>query len=400
MALKVNTTIIGGGVIGCAIAYELSKEAKGEIVLLEKNSRIPGENQSSRNSGVIHAGIYYKKDLQPLKSKLCVEGNYLLYDFCEKNSIPYKKTGKLILATNKVEEEYLEDIIKTSKENDVKGIKKLYKKEINNFEPNVNATTSLYVPSSGIVEQISLVKKLYSLAKDNGVHFLEGSKLMNIKPNKTGFEVITKSENFETKRIINSAGLYSEMISKMINPESPYKIIPVRGESAKFYKNKRRDIWMNGMNVYPTPYTYYNHNGEKAKVHFKDLKRLIENGVATQTVGIHLTPTFDLKEGKYVLGNTVTIGPAKTININKEDYGSNLKSTKDYINDIHNYFPNLKIDDISLHQTGIMATLKDHQDFVIEQDKKHPKCINLLGIDSPGLTCSLAIAKYVKEIMN
>jgi len=110
MSLEVQITIIGGGVTGCAAAYELSKNYGDNVVVIERNRQINGENQSSRNSGVIHSGIYYSKKEGPLKAKLCVEGNRMLYQFCTKYNIPHKKTGKLLVATDRLEEEYLEDI--------------------------------------------------------------------------------------------------------------------------------------------------------------------------------------------------------------------------------------------------------------------------------------------------
>ena len=132
MSDDVLISIIGGGVIGCAVALEISKHVRSDIVVIEKNPQINGENQSSRNSGVVHAGIYYPKDIGPLKAKLCVEGNRLIYDFCKENSIPCIKTGKLIIATDKLEEEYLYDVLDTGRDNGVPDLQiledKRYKK--------------------------------------------------------------------------------------------------------------------------------------------------------------------------------------------------------------------------------------------------------------------------------
>lgn len=398
----IGITIIGGGAVGCSIAYELSKTNKS-VCLLEKNKKLTGENQSSRNSGVIHAGIYYEKGKEPLKAKLCVEGNKLLYEFCEEYNIPNKKTGKLVVATTKREKQYLEELLKTALNNKVPGIKKISGKEVMALEPNVKAKSALYVPTSGIIDPIKLVEKLAFLAGQNNVYCLTGNRVINIIAKGNCFEVFTeasgKIESFETKIIINSAGLYSDEIAKMINPESPYKIEGVRGESAKFYKTKREGIHMSGMNVYPAPYGYYNETGEKADVPFSTFKKLLEEGKVTRTVGVHLTPSFDYINGEYLIGNTVTIGPAKTVGIGKEDYRNNLKTEDSYLPKVKHFFPYLKKEDIQLHQAGIAAALKGHQDFVIEPDPKFPNCINLIGIDSPGLTSCLAIAEYVKEII-
>jgi len=402
MVEEVPITIVGGGVIGCAIAYELSKSLESEIFLIEKNSNIRGENQSSRNSGVIHAGIYYQKKKGPLKARFCVNGNKMLYEFCEKYDVPYNKTGKLVVATNQTEEEYLDDVLETALDNEVPNVKRITGKEAREFEPNINASSAIYVPTSGIVEPTELVNKLHKLAENDGAYFITGNKVIDVNPKKDLFQITTKSgdnlETFETRILINSAGLYSDEIAKMVNPNSSYEIEPVKGEAAKFYKTGKNGVFMNGMNIYPAPYGFYNENGEKAEVSFKEFLELLKDGKVTKTVGVHLTPTFDIKNGKYVVGETVTIGPSSTFGVGKEDY-SHSHPEEYYLQKVKDFFPNLKLEDIALHQTGIRAKLKDHYDFIIEKDSQYPNCINLIGIDSPGLTSSLAIAKYVKELV-
>ena len=246
------------------------------------------------------------------------------------------------------------------------------------------------------------MKKLQWLAEKGGAYFVTGSKVVGITPdNKIGiaYELNSQLEHFEADIVINSAGLYSDEIARMINKNSPYVMEPVRGEAAKFYKTKRDELCMNGMNVYPAPYGYYNDTGKKADVTFGEFTRLLEEGKVTKSIGVHLTPTFGSLEGEYAIGNTVTIGPTSTVNIGKEDYGNNLCPEDHYLANVERFFPRLRLDDITLHQAGIRAKLKGNHDFIIEQDPKYHNFINLLGIDSPGLTSSLAIARYVKEMI-
>ncbi len=160
---EICITIVGAGVVGCAISYELSKICSGNIVVIEKNPQINGENQSSRNSGVIHAGIFYPKDISCLKAKLCVEGNKLIYDFCDKYKVLCKKTGKIVVATNELEIDYLNDVFRIANENGVENVEFLSENDIKKFEPNVFGIAGLYIPSSGIVEATQLVNKLYQL---------------------------------------------------------------------------------------------------------------------------------------------------------------------------------------------------------------------------------------------
>jgi len=394
-------TIIGGGAVGCAIAYELSQKQGLEIYVLEKNNKINGDNQTSRNSGVIHAGIYYPKSTEPLKAKFCVEGNRLLYDFCKEHNVPHKRTGKLVVATNPLEEEYLDDVLNTAINNGITDAKKITGEEARRMEKNIKSTTAAYFPSTGIIEPTVYVLTLKRLAENNGVYFAPGNKVLDIKK-KNKFKIIAECNNnsdiFEADIVINSAGVYSDEIAKLINSDSPYVMDPVRGEAAQFYR-KKSDLFMNGMNVYPAPYGFFKDTGKKAEVSFSEYNKLLDEKKVTRTVGVHLTPTFDIVNDEYVIGNTITIGPTSTINIGKEDYGTGLHPVEHYLNKVTGFFPNLKLEDIQLYQSGIRAKLKDQNDFVIEKDRKNPNFINLIGIDSPGLTSSLAIAKYVSDIM-
>src|SRR4030065_2558765 len=161
MSAEVQITIIGSGVVGCAVANELSGKSNQNIAVTEKNNQINGENQSSRNSGAIHAGVYYPASKGQLKARLCVEGNEMLYRFCARHNIPHKRTGKLIVATDTLEEEYLKHTYSIAKDNGVPGLEMLDGKEVTWVEPNVRAISALYGPTSGLIEPPSLVNKLF-----------------------------------------------------------------------------------------------------------------------------------------------------------------------------------------------------------------------------------------------
>jgi L-2-hydroxyglutarate oxidase LhgO len=402
MAERVKITVVGAGVVGCAIAYRLSKKYD-EIFVIEKNPKVTSENQSSRNSGVIHAGIYYPKDESPLKAKLCVEGNRMLYDFCQEFDVPCKQTGKLVLATEVWQLDFLRDTFQIALKNGVPGAKIISAEEAREMEPNMQCIQAAHFPTSGIVEPTQLVYRLFTLASQNGVYFLTQTKIIDIKPKNGYFEITTKSGNqieiFETEILINSAGLYSDEIARKINPECPYKIFPVRGEMAKFYKSRRKDIFHTGMNLYPVPHPL-DSNGKKLVISFAEFQKLFKTKKVLKTVGVHLTPTFDLINERNEIGNTVTIGPATKGVSDREDYTHDLYPPEYYFELVNPFFPNLKVENISLHQTGIQAKLKNQFDWMIEPDEKHPKCIQLIGIDSPGLTGCMAIGRYVGELLD
>ena len=401
MSDRVSLTIIGAGVVGCAIAYKLSSKFE-DIVVVEKNSKVTAENQSSRNSGVIHSGIYYPPDRGKLKAQLCMPGNEQLYEFCKEFNVPHAQTGKLVVAAKEQELDYLEDTMRIARENKVPGAKLLSAEEAQKMEPNIRCLKAGYFPTSGIVEPTQLIHKLYSLAANAGVFFLTGTEVVGVKPLTDGFEIHTISgsqkEIFESDLVINAAGLYSDKIARMVNPDSPYDILPIRGEAAKFFKNKRADIHHAGMNIYPTPYAIYP-NGKKADVPFAEYKKLFTEKKVLKTVGVHLTPTFDLINNEYQIGDLVTIGPATQRVDERENFSENLLPPEHYLEFVKSFFPNLTLEDISLHQAGVQAKLVQQYDWVIQPDEKFPRCIQLIGIDSPGLTSCLAIADYVKELV-
>ncbi|MBU0579999.1 MAG: FAD-dependent oxidoreductase, partial [Candidatus Margulisbacteria bacterium] len=211
---KVNITIIGAGIIGLAIASKLS-EKYSDILILDKHENF-GQETSSRNSEVIHAGIYYPTNT--LKANLCVEGNEKLYKYCSAKNIPHKKIGKLIVATDKNEEKELQKLEAQGKINGVYGLKILTQKETTSLEPAVSAIAALYSPNTGILDTHSLMKYLYQNSLNKKVTAQFNSEVTKITKSSTGYEIHLEKENysFETNICINAAGLYSDIIANFL----------------------------------------------------------------------------------------------------------------------------------------------------------------------------------------
>lgn len=379
---KIGVAIIGAGAVGCAIALELAKLGKKDIFLLEKAPYL-ADGQSGRNSGVVHAGIYYKNG--SLKAKLCIEGNRLMYEFCHKNNVPCVKTGKLIVAVDKNEEKKLEELFERGKKNGAENLKLIGAKEVKNFEPNISAVSAIHAPSTGSVDAATYVKTLARIAESLGVNLLVKSEVVSVERKRDTFVLEIKRadktiEKIETEILINSAGLYSDKVAKMIDPRWNKMLLPLRGEYYRFYKNKRAGLNMKGMNVYPAP------------------QYVMTNGIEIEVVGVHLTPTFGLlPNGSSAIGNTVTVGPEFVPSVNIEDYESNRKPKELFFEKARKFFPNLKMEDLEPDFTGIMANMGNGHDWII--DKTFDNCVNLVGIDTPALTSSLAIAKYISSIL-
>ena len=385
MPIDIQVAVIGGGVVGCAVAMEISGHYDN-VFLFEKNPGITqGENQSSRNSGVIHSGIYYDLETRPNKAALCVSGNRMLFDFCRRHHVPALETGKLIVASHK-EEETLDLYLDRARQNRVPGVEKISGARVRDMEPNVFAESALLVPSAGIVDPTSLVYRLHTIALRQGVSFITGTEVTGLEK-KGGLILLHilypdgKRDLIRANAVVNAAGVHADRLARIFNPGSPYEIDPVTGESYKFYLHKRPELGLNGMNVYPTPETVTTAHGQ----HF--------------TVGIHLTPTFRDTSFPPKLGSTVIIGPRLVPAKKREERPGPLTPPRIFADKASLFFPGIKEEDLIWHQAGTQARLRDYPDFVIKADESHPFFINLLGIDSPGLTSCLAIARRVKKML-
>ena len=387
MTDTINIAIVGGGVIGCAVALEPSSRYEN-VFLFEKNPGITqGENQSSRNSGVIHSGIYYDQATRPQKAALCVEGNRLLYEFCNTHRVPALKTGKLIVATNIDEEDVLDLYLDRAKENGVPEVDKISGADVCKLEPNVRVKSALIVPTAGIVDPTSLVYRLHTLASKSGVQFMTDTEIIGFKDDG---EYICMEIRYRDGRIdhvlarvvINAGGVDADRLAAVLNPDSPYELDPISGGSYKFYGHKRPELKVNRMNIYPTPEVVHTPDGK----HF--------------TVGVHLTPTFEDISYPPELGSTVTIGPKLFSLKDRQNLPGPSFDPEIFLYKSRSYFPGLREEDLIWHQMGVQARLKNYPDFIISADSERSNFLNLLGIDSPGLTSCLAIGRRTGELVD
>ena len=364
---SLNITVIGAGVVGLSIAEELSAKYK-RVLLVEKNDGF-GQETSSRNSEVIHAGIYYPHGF--LKASLCTEGNRLLYDLCRERNIPHKRIGKLIVAINDEECERLENIKKHAEGNGVSDLTLLGKKQTLTLEPEVSAKAAIYSPSTGIIDSHSLMRSFCIKAEMNGTVVAFRSKVTAIHAKDGIYELETNGGEyrFHTRVIINSAGLYSDSIAAMAGIDVDhhgYRLKYCKGN----YFSASPSPKLNHL-VYPVP---------------------PEN---TESLGIHAT--LDL-------GSRVKFGPDSQYT-DEIEYGIDEGRRESFYRSIMNYLPGIKPEYLHPDTCGIRPKLQGpgeaYRDFIIkdERDIGYPGLINLIGIESPGLTSCVAIARYVKSLV-
>jgi len=370
--MDAEITIIGAGVVGLAIAEKVS-EKQENVFLIEKHMTF-GQETSSRNSEVIHAGIYYTRD--SLKARLCVEGKWLLYDYCKKYNVPYNNCGKLIVATSKEEISVIEGIRQTAINNGVDDLAVLEMEQIAEMEPNIFALRALFSPSTGIVDSHSLMKQYETNSINNGCQVVYGSEVTGIRQIKNGYEITLfdadkKNYNFTSRIVINSAGLTSDKISEMVGIEDEsLKILFCKGEYFRLSPPKNRLI---ERLVYPVP--HQNMEG----------------------IGIHVT--IDMAGG-------VKLGPdVKYLDSNVYDYKLTASKQNAFYTSARKFLPFLEFDDLVPEMAGIRPKIQKPgeplSDFYIMEETKrgYPGFINLIGMESPGLTSSLSIAKYVDGLV-
>ena len=368
---QVNVLIIGGGVVGCAIAEVLSRRWP-DVFLVEKNPKF-GMATSTRNSGVIHSGIYYPTN--SLKARLCVEGNQLTKEFCAKYNVPHRTSGKLVVAKAKEQEAALLALKKKGEDNGVEGLRILDASGIRAKEPHVRGSAALDVPSTGICSSEDLVHAFARVAENQGANLLGHAKVEALEPRdgllrvglRIGDEESSEQESVEARCVINAAGLYADEVAQLVGLRN-WKIYPVRGEYCEI-RGPQAGLVRNL--VYPLPH---------------------KDGLS---LGLHFTKT---------LWGTLLLGPTAKYVDGKENYERGRMTVSEFAADVKTMVPEIEEGDLQLAYSGLRPKLvppggSGIADFVIEPDSEVPQVIQLVGIESPGLTAAPAIARHVAGLV-
>jgi len=360
-----DMVIIGGGVVGCAIARELSKY-KVSVAVLEKEDDV-GWGISCRNSGVVHAGFNNKPGT--LMAQFCVKGNKSFAGFCHQLDVPYKKIGKLVIAKKKEEIKGLQKLKQQGDANGVDNLQIIDFNEVKRLEPNIEGIAALYSPETAITSPYLLTIALAENALNNGVSFFLNTNVKNIiRLNNSHFKINTAKGEFISSYVINSAGLYADKIARMAGIKK-YHLYPCRGEYHILDKNVS---WLINHLVYPVPQA------------------------GAGGLGIHITPTID--------GN-ILVGPSNEYMKRKDNLSTTFKVMKMLYAEVCGFLPLISPQYIIRSYSGLRAKQAPSSqggfwDFVIEESDTVDNFINLIGIESPGLTAAQPIAQRVVEIIN
>ena len=369
-----DVVVIGGGVVGLACGMKISKSGKS-VLLIERHNSF-GKETSSRNSEVIHAGIYYPGD--SLKAELCVKGNYDLYKWCENYNVPHKRIGKFLNAITKEDESRLNEVFENGKENGVEGLQKYPIKKFSDKEPFIIATEVLFSADTGIVDSHSLMDSLFIYAKESGCEFAWNHEVAGISKINSGYKIEVvdsygdKSE-VSCMSVINSAGLDSD------------KIASLAGINIKEYN----------LDLSFCRGHYFHLSDSKTGM----INHLIYPVVPASRPGLGVHVTVDL-------GGRLKLGPdTEYLDERVQNYNVNPLLREKFFDSANLYIKNLCPDDLSPDMAGIRPKLQrkgeEFKDFYIneESEKGLPGLINLIGIESPGLTCCLSIADKVLSLL-
>jgi len=366
MTGKLDCVVIGGGIIGLAVARRLVIAGR-DVMLLEAEQQI-ALHTSSRNSEVIHAGLYYPTG--SLKAKLCVRGRDLMYEFCRERGIPCARLGKLIVAVSPADDDRLRQLQRKAEENGVSDLRWLSRDDVRSMEPAVECTAGFLSPSTGIVDSHAFMQALQADLEAAGGSVICRSRVIAATPDDGDFVLrIADDPPFEVRcnTVINAAGHWAQDVARSID-----------GLQRRFIPGR-----------YFAKGQYYAYQGKSP------FRRLVYPLPTKHGLGIH---------------STLDISGAARFGPNVEwvegiDYGFDERSTPEVVRAIRAYFPGLEADRLIPSYAGIRPKLsgpgEPAQDFVIQGRDVHGMegLINLYGIESPGLTSSLAIADHVYDLL-
>lgn len=384
-------TIIGGGIVGLATAAALAERFPcSRILVLEKEDRF-AQHQSGHNSGVIHSGIYYKPG--SLKACLAHAGNLSMQKFCEQYGVPYKISGKIIIATEEGELPLLEKLYQRGMENSV-PVAKLSREQVREYEPHVACLAGICVYSTGITNYQAVCRALIDNLHGSGADLRVGTEMLSSTPNSCGYQIETTSGAVSTRFLITCAGLQSDRVSILCGSRPPARIVPFRGE---YYELKpERRYLVRGM-VYPVA----NPNFPFLGVHFT---RMIDGSV-------HAGPNAVLawKREGYSRASFASKDAWETLSYSgfwrlaaryyRDGIAEMLRSASKalFTRSLQRLIPEIEAKDLIPSDSGVRAqALAPHgtliDDFLIQEG---PNSLFLLNAPSPAATASLEIAKYI-----
>ena len=394
MKILNSFTIVGAGIVGLATALKIKeKYPESSIQILEKENNV-AKHQTGNNSGVIHSGIYYKPG--SLKAKNCISGYKMLLEFCDENNIKYNLCGKVVVATNKSEIEYLKTLCQRGVDNGLQNLKMLNEAELKEYEPNVKGIAGIHVPQTGIIDYKIVSDKMKEVLLAKGVKIIFGEEVVAIETSNLIQIVKTKLNNYKTDFVISCAGLQSDRVASLTENNLDVRIIPFRGE---YYKLKNSAKHLVKTLIYPVPDPNFPFLG----VHFTNL---IDGGVEAGPNAVFSFKREGYSQISFNFKDTVS---AFTwfgfLKVAKKYWRTGMGefyrsfSKKAFVKALQKLIPQIIETDLTKGGAGVRAQACDKTGGLIDDFYLIEKgnIIHVLNAPSPAATASLAIGKYITE---
>ncbi len=391
MAVIYDFIIIGGGILGHSVAMQLLEQYPDSKVALLEKENASALHQTGRNSGVIHAGVYYTPGT--LKAQFCYEGNKATKAFCEEHGIVYKECGKLLVASDELEMQHMEELWERTKENGLERVR-LDAQELKEREPNITGLGGIFFPSSAIVSYPAIVQTMRTLFNNRGGEVFYNAKVVGLSEHARGVKITTTRGVFECNYLITCAGLHSDRLVKMLGLKPDFTICPFRGEYFKLTPDRNELV---KHLIYPIP------------------------DPSMPFLGVHLTP---------MVGGGISVGPNAILALKREGYSKFDVSWQDckemlahkgvrqvikthfkvglcefkrscckksYLSVAQKYCPSLRLEDLEHHPSGVRAQAVSGSGELIEDFLFYntQRTINVCNAPSPAATAALPIGKHV-----
>jgi L-2-hydroxyglutarate oxidase len=393
-----DIVIVGGGIVGLAVALAITKRFPGlRLLLLEKEGRV-GRHQSGHNSGVIHSGIYYKPG--SLKAKLCVEGARAMVEFCRAHGVAYEVCGKVIVATQEEEFPRLEELRRRGKANGLSGVRAIGRSELREIEPHASGLRALVVPSTGITNYAAVCEKYAELIREQGGTILTSTAVIGLKRGlKRGADesvVETDRGAFSASFLINCAGLFSDRISRMAGEDPDVIIVPFRGEYYDLIPE--RSALVRGL-IYPVPDPQFPFLG----VHFtRRITGSVDAGpnavLAFRREGYRRTD-FNMRD----LASSLAFPgfwrmAAKHWRSGLDEFHRSFSKAA-FVRALQRLVPEVREEDLVPGGSGVRAQALGRDGALVDDFRFVPsgRMLHVLNVPSPAATASLAIGAAITE---
>jgi L-2-hydroxyglutarate oxidase LhgO len=391
---RYDVVIVGGGIVGLAVALEITRRfPRLRLLLLEKEDRV-GQHQSGHNSGVIHSGIYYKPG--SLKARLCVEGAHAMIEFCRVHGIPHRVCGKVIVATQEEEFPRLEELRRRGEANGLTGLQSIGPDQLREIEPHANGLRALVVPSTGVTDYAAVCEKYAEIVSAQGGTILTSTAVTGLRQLTGEVVVETSGPAFSTTYLINCAGLFSDRISRMAGEKLDVVIVPFRGEYYDLIPE--RSSLVRAL-IYPVPDPRFPFLG----VHFT---RRINGSVDAGPNAVLAFCREGYRRSDFNLHDLASslVFPgfwrmaAKHWRSGLDEFHRSF-SKPAFVRALQRLLPEVRAEDLIPGGSGVRAQALRRDGALVDDFQFVPsgKMLHVLNVPSPAATASLVIGKAITE---